>query len=145
MSDDLHYRPMFDASVKLPEVQARVRAWIEALRSGKYGQGKSELRVAKNKFCCLGVLCDLENPDAWSHPRGGGWIWRWENAPEGDRHDARYAVLPPSPLMRERYGMPYAQQFGEGNALDLMNDGGKTFTEIADVIERELTEALARE
>jgi hypothetical protein len=33
--------------------------WINALRSGKYEQGKSQLRSLSNKFCCLGVLCDL--------------------------------------------------------------------------------------
>lgn len=34
------------------------KKWIEALRSGKYKQGKTLLRSA-NKFCCLGVLCDI--------------------------------------------------------------------------------------
>jgi len=32
--------------------------WVEALRSGKYEQGRCWLRH-KDKFCCLGVLCDL--------------------------------------------------------------------------------------
>ena len=32
--------------------------WLKALRSGKYKQGKGELREG-GKFCCLGVLCDL--------------------------------------------------------------------------------------
>ena len=34
------------------------RAWIRALRSGKYKQGIMTLKKG-NKFCCLGVLCDL--------------------------------------------------------------------------------------
>ena len=33
--------------------------WIEALRSGKYEQGKGKLRSEDNKFCCLGVLADV--------------------------------------------------------------------------------------
>lgn len=33
--------------------------WVEALRSGKYKQGKDALRKGDNTFCCLGVLCDL--------------------------------------------------------------------------------------
>ena len=38
----------------------RVKAlWLNALRSGEYKQGKQALRSADNKFCCLGVLCDL--------------------------------------------------------------------------------------
>lgn len=39
--------------------------WIAALRSGEYKQGNAVLRSEDNKFCCLGVLCDLvikENP-----------------------------------------------------------------------------------
>jgi hypothetical protein len=41
--------------------------WIDALRSGAYEQGKGALRL-KNKYCCLGVLCDLyskENNEEW--------------------------------------------------------------------------------
>lgn len=39
--------------------------WIEALRSGKYEQGKYVLRSADNKYCCLGVLCDIVAPGSW--------------------------------------------------------------------------------
>jgi len=34
------------------------KAWLEALRSGKYKQGFGELKT-KEGYCCLGVLCDL--------------------------------------------------------------------------------------
>jgi len=34
------------------------KLWIEALRSGKYEQGRGALNK-DGKFCCLGVLCDL--------------------------------------------------------------------------------------
>lgn len=33
------------------------RKWIEALRSGKYKQGKGELGDPDTGFCCLGVGC----------------------------------------------------------------------------------------
>lgn len=33
--------------------------WIAALRSGEYKQGTNVLRDEDNRFCCLGVLCDL--------------------------------------------------------------------------------------
>lgn len=36
-----------------------VRQWVDALRSGKYKQGRSALRNVDNEFCCLGVLCDI--------------------------------------------------------------------------------------
>lgn len=33
--------------------------WIDALRSGKYKQGPAYLRTLDDKFCCLGVLCEV--------------------------------------------------------------------------------------
>ena len=38
-----------------PEVKKK---WVEALRSGKYKQGKGRLKLGE-QYCCLGVLCDL--------------------------------------------------------------------------------------
>jgi|LakMenE01Jun11ns_1017448.scaffolds.fasta_scaffold9958319_2 hypothetical protein len=37
--------------------------WIKALKSGKYKQGRGTLRTDDDKFCCLGVLCDLYDKD----------------------------------------------------------------------------------
>lgn len=34
--------------------------WIEALRSGKYQQGRCFLKK-ENKYCCLGVLKEITN------------------------------------------------------------------------------------
>lgn len=34
-------------------------AWVDALRSGEYQQGKGKLRDHENRYCCLGVLADL--------------------------------------------------------------------------------------
>lgn len=42
------------------------RDWIHALESGKYKQGQNCLRDQNNKFCCLGVLCDIVAPERWS-------------------------------------------------------------------------------
>lgn len=36
-----------------------LNAWVPALRSGKYKQGRGQLRSANDEFCCLGVACDL--------------------------------------------------------------------------------------
>lgn len=38
--------------------------WVTALRSGDYSQGMGNL-MAQEGFCCLGVLCDIINPDGW--------------------------------------------------------------------------------
>jgi hypothetical protein len=39
--------------------------WIDALRSGEYEQGKQYLKSMDNKFCCLGVLCDIIDNKKW--------------------------------------------------------------------------------
>ena len=41
------------------EIGPNQRKWIEALRSGKYQQGRFMLHSANHRFCCLGVACDL--------------------------------------------------------------------------------------
>lgn len=40
--------------------------WIDALRSGKYKQGKGRL-CSDEGFCCLGVLCDVKDPSKWTN------------------------------------------------------------------------------
>jgi hypothetical protein len=40
--------------------------WIQALRSGKYKQGQAYLREGEY-YCCLGVLCDLNESRQWTH------------------------------------------------------------------------------
>lgn len=39
--------------------------WVNALRSGKYKQARGYLRTGDNRFCCLGVLCDVSNKVEW--------------------------------------------------------------------------------
>lgn len=39
--------------------------WVTALRSGDYNQGVGSLIGEGNTFCCLGVLCNIINPDNW--------------------------------------------------------------------------------
>lgn len=46
------------------------KLWIKALRSGEYKQGRKALKVG-DRFCCLGVLCDLAAKDGgpdWERP-----------------------------------------------------------------------------
>lgn len=38
--------------------------WLTALRSGEYSQTSYSLRD-ENGFCCLGVLCDIIDPEGW--------------------------------------------------------------------------------
>jgi hypothetical protein len=41
------------------------KQWVEALRSGKYPQGRRYLK-GETGFCCLGVLADVIDPEGWS-------------------------------------------------------------------------------
>lgn len=57
--------------------------WLTALRSGKYKQATGSLQTSDNKFCCLGVLCELAVE--------AGVIERKQSSPE---YAYRYKPLP---------------------------------------------------
>jgi hypothetical protein len=109
-----------------PEVKAR---WVAALRSGKYAQGAGALRKG-DCFCCLGVLCDVLDPDGW----------------ENDFHQNVKGM--PSLKVYEEAGFaevipgfrspPQVAIEGDASDLDVHNDNGRTFAEIADAIEEQL-------
>jgi hypothetical protein len=46
--------------------------WIAALESGKYEQGiyalRNDTELGGYAHCCLGVLCDVVNPEGWCDP-----------------------------------------------------------------------------
>jgi hypothetical protein len=95
--------------------------WLEALRGNQYTQGRRYLRRPDNTFCCLGVLCDIVDPNAWVKTGVGGMY----------SHSADYTALLPPPIA-------LAAGIGDGVDLDFimrMNDTGKSFAEIADWIE----------
>jgi len=55
----------------LPELwitEQQFDGWVDALRSGQYEQTQERLRHA-DAFCCLGVLCETVDPNAWSETR----------------------------------------------------------------------------
>jgi hypothetical protein len=82
---------MSEVVVKLPaDIKAK---WLEALRSGRYKQGRTYLRNADNEFCCLGVLCDIIDPTRWEL-LSQGKAYKW---------DDEVGVLPVS--LREKWGM----------------------------------------
>jgi len=66
-------------------MEASLKAkWIEALRSGKYKQGRFKLRTRDDCYCCLGVLCDVSN------------ISEWEVNGSSYSYDGALSFLPPS-------------------------------------------------
>lgn len=111
-----------------PEEKIR-RRWVKALRSGKYKQGRNNLRSLHNEFCCLGVLCELAVKE--------GVI------PEAIKKPANYNYLneggyPPEKVKRWA-GLNFSQGvYTEGinlTSLASKNDQGETFDAIATIIE----------
>lgn len=98
-----------------------LKKWVEALRSGKYKQGQNCLRKG-DTYCCLGVACDVINPDDWEFDRGA---WTWNKG---------YLFMP------SRFGMTHGFQ----TSLSKMNDEeGKNFDEIAMFIETHLSQSAS--
>lgn len=97
--------------------------WVEALRSGKYEQGKYCLRTAEGKYCCLGVLCEISgkeyNPEQLGIPNE---IMEWADLD---------SYLPEIPDSQEVVGGPVK--------LSHLNDAANySFEQIATLIEEQL-------
>lgn len=112
------------------------KLWIKALRSGKYKQGEGYLRRNGDaeRFCCLGVLCDLYRKATGE----GEWSDRAFCLPDGS---FSASVLPVRVI--EWAGLsahtdPMNPRLGRVHNASSLNDNGKTFSEIADRVERYL-------
>lgn len=106
--------------------------WIEALKSGKYKQGREHLR-AGDDFCCLGVLCDIYKNQSTEKVE-------WESPDRGNVYSIlNHSGVLPKPVQE------WAELDSEnpitgdaGHSLAHLNDTGKSFLEIADLIEKNL-------
>lgn len=108
-----------------PEIKQK---WTEALRSGKYRQGRMCLR-SDDRFCCLGVLCDIISPE-------------WETIYKGTANernvfkygDSNYVSSLPAELQKK-----INIQNSELDQLINMNDlTGLNFEQIANWIDESL-------
>lgn len=115
----------------LEEQKEHRKQWVEALRSEKYNQGFGALKN-NNKFCCLGVACDISKLGDWDGLEYTGTI---ENGGE--------SLMPDS--VRDWLGLQRGNaSFGDSSLWEL-NDGvlaggileRHTFEQIADIIESE--------
>lgn len=116
-------------------------AWIKALRSGDYKQGRNYL-CSDDHYCCLGVLCDLVAPDDWT---GTGVIrYHQDNCSLPDEDIAIAVGMTNEIGGFDPNGLPVAlhewlrAKDKDGTvplSLAGMNDAGYPFSDIADVIE----------
>ena len=128
------------------------KAWVAALRSGEYEQGQHVLHSESNRFCCLGVACDLAvkagiignplfNGDA-SVPRFEYGDGMWGTVPEKVR--LWLCLKTSAGWYRANGDIALTSDNDDRNktfleiALTSDNDDrNKTFLEIADIIESE--------
>lgn len=104
------------------------RRWIKALTSGKYKQGKGALKRG-DRFCCLGVLCDLH-----SRTKAGA---KWRD--DFYLHTAN--VLPNAVSQWAGLGGDPFGSLPLGARVETLmaaNDNGKRFSTIAKLIEQYL-------
>lgn len=93
-------------------------AWLKALRSGNYKQRQGRLRW-RDAFCCLGVACDVLDPDGWVGSCHQGMLF-----------------TPSSEVRRQGPGGMLIYARGYAVAIQTLNDTvGLSFDEIADLIE----------
>ncbi len=97
------------------------KQWVEALRSGRYKQGREYLRTELSdgsySYCCLGVLCDIREVGLWNSLYPG-------------YHDNG---LPNSTILDN-----VKLDFYTALKLADMNDNGASFGEISDWIDANL-------
>jgi len=136
---------LFTPAIKTnPKAQERNRAWIAALRSGEYSQAQGYLRT-ETGFCCLGVACHLCDPTKWSPLRGGGGEIEPHYRYGYDRSGLPFQVGEDYCLRDADGTFGWRRGTDQQESLASLNDGGASFGEIADVIERELAAALQPE
>jgi len=122
-----------------PEFRTRIKLLVDALRSGKYQQGRECLQ-RNDKFCCLGVACDVYH----LHTGEGRWI---PNDQAGGRKDFSAGMIAGYGLDIHGTALPHAvsRWFGfvgsnpgiNGATAITYNDQMQaSFDEIADAFER---------
>lgn len=105
------------------ETAGHRKLWVEALRSGRFQQGRERLKTINNEFCCLGVACEISGLGAWTE---GGLYAVGEI-------DRSATILPTA--VRDWLGLVNNASNYEDGQLTVHNDAGASFAEIADLID----------
>ena len=108
-----------------PEFKAK---WLEALRSGRYAQGRCYLRTGANEFCCMGVALDLIDSTQWRDPYKSQWgdmVIDWKDLRAGDTTEA----------LADAIGLLYSDVKHLAIVNDREGQCAKDFLQIAEWIE----------
>jgi hypothetical protein len=107
-----------------PEFKAK---WLEALRSGKYAQTQQCLKDDSG-FCCLGVAADIIDPSTWvMRPRDDFYSFV---DPSGNKVSSWFNQY--------LYNVTGLDSDAESILMQMNDDNGSTFEQIADWIEENL-------
>ena len=118
--------------------------WVKALRSGKYKQTKNILNGQGN-FCCLGVLCDISGQGEWTNNTNnmaGEYSGYLPHGIEvGSLASLPYEVRDWAKMKScngkfEKYKWQIPGKENTFCSLDLINDNGASFEDIANIIEK---------
>jgi hypothetical protein len=102
------------------------RLWLKALRSGKYKQAQGMLKTTSgqdSRYCCLGVLCEV------AVAQGVIQTYCATNGLLPDAVEEWAGLQTPDPRLGPRV---------DSRNASWLNDQGKSFTFIADRIEKYL-------
>lgn len=111
--------------------------WLKALRGREYKQTKRALRTLDG-FCCLGVLCDVIDPNKWSPNPSDSIKYNYDfglgtlesSVVCQNVHKELGSALGDLKDTIEYKGGYFA-------CLTELNDAGMSFEEIADIIEKQ--------
>ncbi len=114
----------------IKKMSGLTRKWLNALRSGEYKQTSSCLRNSNNEFCCLGVAVDVMAPSTWLKTIDdyGEYSYRMLGETSTITDDEFNRFVPYYIQNRLPFGV-------SAETLIVLNDGGYTFAQIADIIE----------
>lgn len=130
----------------LAEQISNIKNLSKALREGEYKQAKGTLRNG-GSFCCLGVACDLLEPEKWK-------MQEPNKAETKNEAETKIATMMgcekgmPVTIMK-KYG--FLDEIGtfvkeDPNELTItlahLNDNGHSFEEIAEIIENQLNSTI---
>lgn len=99
------------------------KKWLAALESGEYDKGAGWLRSPDDKYCCLGVLCDLYSKEIGVE---------WDFAGDAYCLENLASILPYSVVEWSRLESPDPEV--NGVLLSTVNDSTSTFDDVIGLI-----------
>jgi hypothetical protein len=98
--------------------------WLAALRSGEYEQNRECLLRINNKFCCLGVLCEVVTPTQWEvieSSSDSSKVYR-HYLELDDKSRIRSSINLPSGELMETVGLMTRSRFNKTGVIPVAHD-----------------------